>query len=85
MNRTTWLASRKKLLRRIQAQLKQRLGVEEFVDPSYSEELDSEWKKDWRASTYNKLWKDLKSAKIILGADFHAYAQAQRAHLRILR
>lgn len=85
MNRTTWLASRKKLLRRIQAQLKQRLGVDDFVDPEYSRELDREWKKDWRASSYGKLWKEIKSTKIILGADFHAYAQAQRAHLRILR
>ncbi len=85
VNRTTWLASRKKLLRRIQAQLKQRLGVEHFVDPAYSNELDREWKKDWRASTYNKLWKDLGKTSIVLGADFHAYAQAQRAHLRILR
>lgn len=85
MNRSTWLTSRKKLLRRIQAQLKQRLGVEHFVDPAYSKELDREWKKDWRVSNYAKLWKDLKSVKVVLGADFHAYAQAQRAHLRILR
>lgn len=85
VNRSTWLASRKKLLRRIQAQLRQRLGVEHFVDPVYSRELDREWKKDWRASSYPKLWKELKAAPVVLGADFHAYAQAQRAHLRILR
>lgn len=85
MNRSTWLTSRKKLLRSIQAQLKQRLGVEHFVDPAYSRELDREWRKPWRASSYDKLWKELKVTKLVLGADFHAYAQAQRAHLRILR
>ena len=85
MNRATWLASRKKLLRRIQSQLKQRLGVEDFVDPVYSRELEREWKRDWRVSSYPQLWGDLKAAKLIVGADFHAYAQAQRAHLRILR
>ena len=85
MNRSTWLASRKKLLRRIQAQLKQRLDVEYLVDPAYSRELEKEWRKDWRISSYSKLWKELKESRVVLGADFHAYAQAQRAHLRILR
>lgn len=85
MNRSVWLSSRKKLLRSIQAQLKQKLGVEYFVDPAYSRELDREWKKRWRISSYSKLWANLISAKIVFGADFHAYAQAQRAHLRLLR
>ena len=36
-------------------------------------------------SSFGKLIKEIEKARLILGADFHAYQQSQRSHLRILR
>ncbi|NJL24684.1 MAG: ChaN family lipoprotein [Calothrix sp. SM1_5_4] len=47
--------------------------------------LEGEFRRNWRPVKEEKLRVAIRDASIVLGADFHAYSQSQRAHIRILR
>jgi len=85
INQHEWLQTRKKLLSRVKSQVEIRLGP---LPPSlrqYAKNLERDFKAGWRPSTAADLDRALSRARVVLSADFHAYAQSQRAHIRLLR
>lgn len=52
---------------------------------AYASAFYREFAGEWKPSTSADLQKCLLQSRIVLGADFHAYSQSQRMHLRILR
>lgn len=53
--------------------------------PGYSSVYGREFKRPWKKSSHQELEKEVLNSSIVLGADFHAFSQSQRIHLRILR
>ncbi len=51
----------------------------------YASVLARDFRGTWRTATIEELERSARRAKVILSADFHAYTQSQRAHLRLLR
>lgn len=80
-----WLRTRKNLLEQVKAQVRMRLGPLPKTLSRYARSLENDFIKGWRASSFADLDRALKRGKIVLSADFHAYAQSQRAHYRLLR
>jgi len=77
---------RKEILQRIKSQVQMYLGKEPAAIRSYA----LSYKKDierprWTPSSTNELLTALAKADVVFGGDFHAFAQAQRVHLRNLR
>ena len=85
INQQEWLRTRKNLLDEVKSQVQVRLGPPEPALRRYSIGLETEFKNGWRASSLKELHQALNKAKVVLGADFHAYSQSQRAHVRLLR
>ncbi len=80
-----WLQTRKRLLSQIKAQVGLRLGAEALSIPGYTSFYSREFKRPWKKSSHKELLKAVLHSQIVLGADFHAFSQSQRIHLRILR
>jgi len=80
-----WLQTRKRLLSQIKAQVGLRLGAGALSIPGYTTYYGREFKRPWKKSSHQELLKDVLHSQIVLGADFHAFSQSQRVHLRILR
>ena len=80
-----WLQTRKRLLSQIKAQVGLRLGAEALFIPGYTSFYRREFKRPWKKSSNKELLKAVLHSQIVLGADFHAFSQSQRIHLRILR
>jgi hypothetical protein len=85
INQHEWLQSRKKLLEQVKSQVQIRLGPLPFTLRQYAKNLEHDFKSGWRPSSSVELDRALAKAKVVLSADFHAYAQSQRAHIRLLR
>src|SRR5262249_34893351 len=85
MKQQDWVLTRKRLLRKIKAQVLDRLGEPSPSFRQYAEKLKGEFRGLWRACEWNDLLKSVAAADIVFCSDFHAYSQSQRAHLRILR
>jgi hypothetical protein len=85
INQDEWLRTRKNLLDEVKAQVEVRLGPLPPTLKRYAKNLDKEFRRAWSPCNERELRGRLNRAQIILGADFHAYAQSQRAHVRILR
>jgi hypothetical protein len=85
MKTQEWVVTRKKLLNRIKAQVYDRLGESPIALRQYAKKLAREFNGRWRACAANEFLRSVSSAHVIFGSDFHAYAQSQRAHVRILR
>ncbi len=51
----------------------------------YTQAYEREFNRYLKISTKSELLKSVKKANIVLGADFHAFLQSQKTHLRILR
>jgi hypothetical protein len=85
INQQEWLRTRKNLLDEVKSQVLVRLGRPSRDLRRYSLGLETEFDGGWTASSFKQLRSSLRRARVVLGADFHAYSKAQRAHLRILR
>ena len=85
INQQEWLQTRKNLLDQVKSQVQIRLGPLPESLRQYAKSLDKDFKGKWRAATSRDLDRALAKAKTVLSADFHAYAQSQRAHFRLLR
>ncbi len=85
INRQEWLRTRKKLLDQVKSQVQARLGPPSAALRRYAKSLEGEFLGQWSPSRDEHLRRALQAAHIVLSADFHAYAQSQRAHIRILR
>ncbi len=51
----------------------------------YMKDYDREIRRSWKVSRKRQLLDQILNSEVVFGADFHAHAQAQRTHLRILR
>lgn len=85
INQNEWLRTRRKLLEQVKAQVELRLGPLPPVLRKYAAGVEREFRGRWRPGVEDDLRAALGRGKIVLAADFHAYAQSQRAHVRILR
>lgn len=84
-DRRQWIEARKSALQGIKDQVHALLGPEDASIASYARSYKETFQDRWSPSSRRELHQSLHQAKIILGGDFHAFAQAQRVHLRILR
>lgn len=80
------LKLRKEMLQKLKNQVQLYLGKE----PQSLRRYALPYKKDierarWKPSNLKDMLQVLKNSDIVLGGDFHAFVQAQRAHLRLLR
>lgn len=80
-----WLKTRKRLLEQIKSQVSLRLGPETAELRDYAESFRKEFKGHWKPSSVTELRESILKNRLVFGADFHAFAQAQRTHIRILR
>jgi Haem-binding uptake, Tiki superfamily, ChaN len=81
-----WLETRKSLLKNVKQEVLRRLGGKEPQDVrNYAAVYERDLKKPWSPSSKRELLSAIEHADIVYGGDFHALAQAQRTHLRILR
>jgi len=62
-----------------------RLGSPSASLSRYARSIEKDFRERWVPSQVGELEKALREACVVVGGDFHAYAQAQRAHVRILR
>ena len=85
MKQQEWVLTRKKLLKKIKAQVFERLGSPSAALDQYAKQLPGEFRGRWRAVTMEELLKAVMASDVTFGSDFHAHAQSQRAHVRILR
>lgn len=85
MNSHDWVATRKRLLKKIKAQVMNRLGAPSPSLKAYAKKFAFEFKGRWTAVSPNEFEKTLMKSEIIFGSDFHAHSQSQRAHVRLLR
>ena len=85
INQQEWLQTRKNLLEQVKSQVQIRLGPLPSALRQYAKNLDRDFRASWRPARPAELTRALARAKIVLSADFHAYSQSQRAHVRLLR
>lgn len=85
INPSEWLRTRKNLLDQVKTQVQVRLGTPSRALKAYSKKLDSEFSRSWKNCSRSELQRALSKARVVVGADFHAYGQSQRAHVRVLR
>ena len=80
-----WLMRRQKLLAHLKNQVALHLGPIDKELEVYRASYIQEFEGEWEPCDRSRMLEDLRSASIILGGDFHAFPQSQRAHLRIMR
>lgn len=85
MKQQEWVLTRKKLLKKIKAQVFERLGRPSAAFDQYAKQLPSEFRGRWRAVSMDELLKAVTASDVTFGSDFHAHSQSQRAHVRVLR
>ncbi len=85
INQKEWLRTRKNLLDEVKSQVHIRLGPLSQALRRYAKSLENDFKGSWRPCTAKDLDRAIGKARVVLSADFHAYAQSQRAHFRLLR
>ena len=85
INHQEWLRTRKNLLDQVKTQVQLRIGPPSHALRQYAKSLDLEFRGVWKQASENEFARALQQATVVLSGDFHAYAQSQRAHLRILR
>lgn len=84
MNKS-WLVTRKKHLKQIKQQVEVHLGGLDPEVHSYQTAYQREFYGDWNESSFQRLYNAILQSRLVFGADFHAFSQSQRTHLRILR
>ena len=80
-----WFNTRKQILKSIKQRVTKILGNPGLELQFYAKQYDREIRRSWKVSSKQKLVNKINTSDIVFGADFHAHAQAQRTHLRILR
>jgi hypothetical protein len=85
INQSEWLKTRKNLLHQVKSQVQIRLGPLPESLRQYAKSLDRDFRVAWRPCRTAELERGMNAARVVLSADFHAYSQSQRAHVRLLR
>lgn len=80
-----WIRARQALVRQLKMEVAHRLGPESEDLALYRRRYERGLRKPWEVSNKARLLAEIERADIVYGGDFHALAQSQRTHLRILR
>ena len=80
-----WIRARRTLLRQVKSEVVARLGLEPEDVARFRRRYERELSRPWKISSKSRLMARIEQSQIIYGGDFHALAQSQRTHLRILR
>ncbi len=80
-----WLKTRKKILRQIKKRVDELLVKEPKELSNYRKEYERGFQKKFHLSDIVELVTEMQQALVVFGGDFHAFSQAQRMHLKILR
>jgi len=80
-----WISARKKLLQTVKLSVNRSIGEPTSDLQKFNEIYQKEFLGKWQNSSAKELISKVSKAKLVFGADFHAYSQSQRTHLRILR
>ncbi len=80
-----WLRTRRLILKQLKDQVRSRLGPEPTEIKAYARRFDKDLRGDWKIATKDELLASVLRADIVFGGDFHAFSQAQRTHLKILK
>jgi hypothetical protein len=80
-----WIRARQELLRQVRGEVMRRLGPEPREVQKYSKVYERAFSKTWRESSKHELISEIENSDIVYGGDFHAFSQAQRTHLKVLR
>lgn len=79
-----WIRTRTRVLKQIKAQVRGWQGPESTEILAFMRRFEKDLRVPWRVSNKAALLRAVDRADIIYGGDFHAFAQAQRTHLKIL-
>ena len=82
---SSWIQLRLNLLRHTKDRVREILGPEDPELQKYARYYQAEFETKWQATRLEDLVQRVERANLILGGDFHAFPQSQRAHLRLLR
>lgn len=85
MLRDEWLRARKRLLNQVRSQVRHLSGPLSADLQEYLKAYNREFRSKWEVCSLQVFHKELTETRLVLGGDFHAFSQAQRLHLRILR
>ncbi len=80
-----WLRTRRLILKQLKDQVRSRLGPEPTEITTYARRFEKDLRGAWKIATKDELLSSVLRADIIFGGDFHAFSQAQRTHLKILK
>lgn len=80
-----WLKTRRYFLKKIKQRVTSILGAPGSEIKQYTKQYEREVSKPWKLSNKDELLNKVIKSNVVFGADFHAHAQSQRTHLRILR
>lgn len=80
-----WYRTRKELYNQVRHQVRLRLGPSYGELKSYEQRYSQEFSGRWELSSMAELLNAIQRTDVVVGGDFHVFAQAQRTHLRILR
>ncbi len=81
----SWLQERKEILKKIKDQVRLYLGAESSDIARYGAAYKKDLSRPWKPSDWSEVFVAIEQSTVVFGGDFHPFAQAQRAHLRILR
>ena len=81
----SWLKTRKKILRQIKKRVDALLVKEPRELVNYRKVYERGFQKKFQLSDIVELVTEMQQAQVVFGGDFHAFSQAQRMHLKILR
>ncbi len=80
-----WVKSRQKLVNQIKQQIESRYGSQTAWIGSYQKEYFRDFFRPWRIAKKSDLIEEIQNSDVVFGGDFHAFPQAQRTHMKILR
>lgn len=81
----SWLNARKLLFKSAKEQVRARFPEQDEEVLAYEKSFLKEFQGVWKDSTREALLTECLKKDVVLAADFHAFAQSQRSHLRLLR
>ena len=81
----SWISERKEVLKKIKEQVGLYLEPETGDTALYASAYKRDISRPWEESSLKEIESRLQKTSVVFGGDFHPFAQAQRAHLRIMR
>ena len=79
------LKTQAQLLSQVKEEVQLRLGGQSAAIADYYAQYRKEFQGRWQACSMRYLLDEMGTHQVVVGGDFHAFAQSQRSHLRVLR